>query len=279
MEQKYSKARTVIQGSRLVITVNALREKNYCGYLVFLGPHSFNGVDFEGTFYIEDLEDDDSVGFVFSYQSNKRFYVLTWKKGYQPYWMLEPFRAIGEPGIVLRLVDSESGPGEMLRNSLWHNQDTPNQVKILWTEPRKFGWEPKTSYRWLLTHRPNIGLIRIRILKGDKLEADSGNIYDSTLKGGRLGVYCFSQEKITWSHLYYNCKGESMRGLDLCNRSLLLLSFSESIPQDMYNELKPEFKRFIHVDGSRVSLQRQSLSVHHSRRQMHRDDDLDFDVL
>ena len=35
---------------------------------------------------------------------------------------------------------------------------------------------------------------------------DSGDIFDNgpeSLKGGRLGVYCDSQEKITWSALSY----------------------------------------------------------------------------
>jgi Thrombospondin C-terminal region. len=39
--------------------------------------------------------------------------------------------------------------------------------------------------------------------------ADSGNIYDSTLKGGRLGVFCFSQEMIIWSDLVYRCNGKT----------------------------------------------------------------------
>lgn len=38
--------------------------------------------------------------------------------------------------------------------------------------------------------------------------ADSGNVYDSTLKGGRLGVYCYSQEMVIWSDLVYRCNGK-----------------------------------------------------------------------
>ncbi|KAK2581037.1 hypothetical protein KPH14_006084 [Odynerus spinipes] len=199
------------------------------GYAI--GPDVFGGVDFEGTFYIDDDNDDDFVGFVFSCQSNRRFYVVTWKKADQPYWEATPFRAIGDAGILLRLVDSETGPGLTLRNSLWHNQDVPNQMKILWREPTKYGWQQRVPYRWHLLHRPHVGLIRFWLHQGDKLVADSGNIYDSTLQGGRLGVYCFSQERITWSDLLYTCK--------------------ESVPQRVWNDLPADLKRQVAVENAR----------------------------
>ena len=50
--------------------------------------------------------------------------------------------------------------------------------------------------------------------------ADSGNIFDNTLKGGRLGFFCFSQEQIIWSDMAYNCR--------------------EKLPQEVYDELTPE---------------------------------------
>ena len=50
--------------------------------------------------------------------------------------------------------------------------------------------------------------------------ADSGNVIDNTLKGGRLGVFCFSQEQLIWSDLSYNCR--------------------EKLPQEVYDELSPE---------------------------------------
>ena len=47
--------------------------------------------------------------------------------------------------------------------------------------------------------------------------SDSGNVFDSTLKGGRLGAFCFSQEQVIWSDLSYICR--------------------EGVPQQIYDEL------------------------------------------
>ncbi|XP_026843158.1 cartilage oligomeric matrix protein-like, partial [Drosophila persimilis] len=170
-----------------------------------VGDDAFGGVDFEGTFYVNDDTDDDYAGFIFSYQSNHKFYVVQWKKGSQTYWESKPFIASAEPGIQIKLIDSHTGPGSMMRNSLWRDSDTPGQARLLWKDPRNVAWKEKTSYRWSLVHRPAIGLIRLQMYEGQSLVIDSGNVYDSTLKGGRLGVFCFSQEMIIWSNLKYKC--------------------------------------------------------------------------
>merc|ERR1719228_83570 len=165
-----------------------------------IGPDKIEGVDFEGTFFVNTYSDDDYVGFVFSFQDNSKFYVVMWKKSRQTYWERSPFTAIAKAGIQLKLVDSKEGPGQWLRNAMWHTGHTKDHVKLIWQDKSQSGWQSKVAYRWLLIHRPKIGLIRLRIFKGRQVVADSGNQFDNTLKGGgRLGVFCFSQEQLIWS--------------------------------------------------------------------------------
>ena len=52
--------------------------------------------------------------FFFLTQDNNQFYSVMWKKNTQTYWQATPFRAVAEPGIQLKLVQSETGPGEMI---------------------------------------------------------------------------------------------------------------------------------------------------------------------
>ena len=73
------------------------------------------------------------------------------------------------------------------------------------------GWKEGKSYRFNLIHRPKIGLIRLWLYEGAELIADSGNIIDDgdgSLRGGRLGVYCDSQQQIVYSALSYKCKSQ-----------------------------------------------------------------------
>ncbi|XP_066509561.1 thrombospondin-4-B-like [Hoplias malabaricus] len=170
-----------------------------------VGYTAFSGVDFEGTFHVNTVTDDDYAGFIFGYQDSSSFYVVMWKQTEQTYWQAVPFRAVAEPGIQLKAVKSKTGPGEFLRNSLWHTGDTKDQVRLLWKDPRNVGWKDKVSYRWNLQHRPQVGYIRVRFYEGTSLVADSGVVIDTSMRGGRLGVFCFSQENIIWSNLRYRC--------------------------------------------------------------------------
>ena len=195
---------------------------------IAVGDTLFGGVDYKGTYYVAQNFDDDFIGFIFSLQNNRRFYVVMWKGGDQEYWLHTPFTAVGNAGIQLKLVNSKSGPGEMLRNSLWHNDNITDEVTLLWRDETNYSWDKETSYRWSLIHRPSIGVIRFKIHQGIDLITDSGNVYDSTLKGGRLGVFCFSQELITWSKLIYRC--------------------NEKVPQEVYDDLPDLLKAQVEID-------------------------------
>ncbi|KAL7992964.1 hypothetical protein Chor_017220 [Crotalus horridus] len=157
-----------LQGMEIVQTMNSDPG-------LAVGYTAFNGVDFEGTFHVNTVTDDDYAGFIFGYQDSASFYVVMWKQMEQTYWQANPFRAVAEPGIQLKAVKSKTGPGEYLRNSLWHTGDTADQVKLT------------------------------RFYEGSEVVADTGVVLDTTMRGGRLGVFCFSQENIIWSNLRYRC--------------------------------------------------------------------------
>ena len=67
-------------------------------------------VEFNGTFFVNNEADDDYAGFVFNYQSNKRFIVVAWKKSNETYAATTPFTSTAMSGIQIKVLLKMSLP-------------------------------------------------------------------------------------------------------------------------------------------------------------------------
>lgn len=93
---------------------------------LLVGYDTFSSVEYTGTLYVDTPVDDDYVGFVFNFQSNRRFMLVSWKQSMQTYW--NDARAIAASGLQIRVVKSNTGPSRKLVNALWHGDNTKRQV-------------------------------------------------------------------------------------------------------------------------------------------------------
>lgn len=50
-----------------------------------------------------------------------------------------------------------------------------------------------------------MGLIRVVIEDENGTVADTGELFDFTFAGGKIGLFSFSQENVIWSNLKYSC--------------------------------------------------------------------------
>lgn len=97
---------------------------------LLIGPNSYSSVDFSGTIFVDTTLDDDYIGVVFNYQSNKRFMLVSWKQRGQDYWETSPFKASARAGVQIQRVRSRSGPGPTLRNAIWKSGTTRKEVSV-----------------------------------------------------------------------------------------------------------------------------------------------------
>ncbi|XP_078355791.1 cartilage oligomeric matrix protein-like, partial [Oculina patagonica] len=173
---------------------------------ILVGNQVFRDVEYSGTFFVNTHSDDDIIGIVFGYQNPRKFFVASWKQSKQVYWDSRPFRAKADSALNIKKINSVSGPSQMLRNVLWHTGNVTNEATLLWKDPKGHGWHDKKAYRWELIYLPSKSTMRLKIWrKYNKLMMDSGEIKDPDIRGGKLGVMCFSQENVIWSAISTRC--------------------------------------------------------------------------
>ena len=164
---------------------------------IAIGQDRLSAMDFSGTIFVDTHTDNDFVGFVFSFQDTKNFFVVYASKhnSNQGAWK------------IVR-VASTTGPSRALDSAIWQTVSVKGQTEILWQDPKGRGWKAKTPYRYLLQHRPIAGTVRLQIHEGAAELFDTGNLKITALAGGRVGVFCSSQQEEIWSGMSYKCVQE-----------------------------------------------------------------------
>lgn len=202
---------------------------------IAIGADRLGSVEFEGTIFVNTISDNDWLGSVFSFQDTSNFYLFMSAKAgsRQGSWQIKRINSVTGPvgkNISAAVQRDNSVPGQTTvlwksrgnrminfkqqrnQKSVHGNVDDVDSGNNMHRGARAFpsieGWNAKTSYRFNIIHLPEQGLIRLRLYEGSTLVLDSGNIIDTgadRLSGGKLGVYCDSQENISWSALRYRC--------------------------------------------------------------------------
>ena len=138
------------------------------------------------------------------------------------YLLMAPRDENTRGGWQVKRVNSVTGPteGTTMTDAIEEATSVTDQTEMLWKSDSLSnylpniiiififvlpgGWRAGVPIRFHIRHCPSTGLIRVRLYESNTLIQDTGDIFDmssKSLKGGRIGVWCNSQEKITWSFL------------------------------------------------------------------------------
>merc|ERR1712142_363496 len=204
------------EGKEIVQRVNS-------GPGIAIGNDKLGGVDFMGTMFVACCTDNDWIGVIFAYQDSNNFYALVSSmsgSGQGPWQVKRINSATGTVGHdlsnAIRSQESVAGQTEVLykystttkASKISDSDDDEGPGKLNKQGDIYEGWQYDTGYRFHIHHEPKIDLINVKIYVGSKMIVDTGDIIDNSsesLKGGRLGVYCDSQEEITWAQMSYRC--------------------------------------------------------------------------
>jgi len=167
-----------------------------------IGDAVFSSVKFTGTLFVDTYVDDDVVGFIFNYQDNKNFYLVSSSK-----------QGSGQGTWSLKRVNSNTGhPSNELQRALFAYRSTISADVAGQTKYWKLGnqgWESKIPNSWTVEvdDQPNAQSIHIEVWAGTTMVVNKTIVDTDTgrLAGGRLGVYCQSQEQVVWAKMSTQC--------------------------------------------------------------------------
>ena len=71
--------------------------------IYFTGDQSYGSIEYKGTWFVFDPSATDYIGFVFGYQSNRRFYLVTWKRMHSNYGVTASYRG-GIKGVQIKVL-------------------------------------------------------------------------------------------------------------------------------------------------------------------------------
>ena len=69
---------------------------------VFSGDQNYGAIEYKGTWFVTELSAADYIGFVFGYQTNRKFYLVTWKRTHSNYDVTSNYRS-GIKGLQIKV--------------------------------------------------------------------------------------------------------------------------------------------------------------------------------
>lgn len=128
--------------------------------------------------------DDDFIGFVFGYESIRKFYLLDWKRGTQ---------SGANAGISIKRFNATSDP---VAEDFWSSAGNGSRMTVLYH--KAVPWEYDEEYSFSVNFVP--GSTKISIHKGS-VEIDEITVTDSIISSGKFGFYNYSQDNVRYDGL------------------------------------------------------------------------------
>jgi hypothetical protein len=186
--------------STLCQQVNAKASALFCGW-------QLDNATITGTFGVNQMQDDDWLGFMWGIQDTDHFYVFTWKQLDQAAYASCDGMPLDVPGGMQVKVINVLDPNTPLS---CHDMHAPNDTanSTLLQSVAQFttmGWEDNTNYIFELTHESD-GDMTITVRRADNMMVVGMTSFnDTTYAKGTFGMYTKSQQNACFTDFTVSC--------------------------------------------------------------------------